>query len=69
MVAQGVELARRGRRAEVNLSARSIGDPELAAELERRSPAPGSAPENLIFEITETAAIEHLDAAATSPTA
>jgi PAS domain S-box-containing protein len=63
MVAQGVELARRGRRAEVNLSARSIEDPELAAELETTISSSGVSAENLIFEITETAAIEHLDAA------
>jgi PAS domain S-box-containing protein len=63
MAAQGVALARRGRRAEVNLSARSIGDAELAEELEHTIASSGASAENLIFEITETAAIEHLDAA------
>jgi PAS domain S-box-containing protein len=63
MVAQGVSLASRGRRAEVNLSARSIGDQGLAEELERTIASSGVRAENLIFEITETAAIEHLDAA------
>ncbi len=63
MVAQGVALAARGRRAEVNLSARSIGDQGLAAELEETIARSGASAENLIFEITETAAIEHLDEA------
>jgi EAL domain-containing protein (putative c-di-GMP-specific phosphodiesterase class I) len=63
MVAQGVALAARGRRAEVNLSARSIGDPDVAAELEETIARSGAEAQNLIFEITETAAIEHLDAA------
>jgi PAS domain S-box-containing protein len=63
MVDQGMALARHGRRAEVNLSALSIGDPELAAELAETISRAGSSAENLIFEITETAAIENLDAA------
>jgi EAL domain-containing protein (putative c-di-GMP-specific phosphodiesterase class I) len=63
MVDQGMALARHGRRAEVNLSALSIGDPELAAELADTISRAGSSAENLIFEITETAAIENLDAA------
>jgi EAL domain-containing protein (putative c-di-GMP-specific phosphodiesterase class I) len=63
MVAQGVALASRGRRAEVNLSARSIGDPAVATELEETIARSGTTAQNLIFEITETAAIEHLDAA------
>lgn len=63
MVAQGVALAGRGRRAEINLSARTIGDPVLAEELEQTIASSGVNADNLIFEITETAAIEHLDAA------
>jgi diguanylate cyclase (GGDEF)-like protein/PAS domain S-box-containing protein len=55
VVARGVELARAGRRVEVNLSAHSIGDRHItqivAAGLES-----GASGENLIFEITETAA-------------
>jgi diguanylate cyclase (GGDEF)-like protein/PAS domain S-box-containing protein len=55
VVARGLELARRGRRVEVNLSAHSIGDRQItklvAAGLED-----GIQGENLIFEITETAA-------------
>jgi PAS domain S-box-containing protein len=63
MVGQGIALAAQGRRAEVNLSALSIGDPELAEEFEQMIAAAGESAGNLIFEITETAAIEHLDAA------
>src|SRR5919198_1617186 len=63
MVAQGLVLAGRGRLAEVNLSARSIGDEALTKELEKTIGRSGVGAENLIFEITETAAIEHLDAA------
>src|SRR5205807_3197022 len=54
VVGQGLELARSGRRVEVNLSAHSIGDRQItklvAAGLED-----GVQGENLIFEITETA--------------
>ena len=43
--------------------ARSIGDESLTKELEKTIGRAGAGAENLIFEITETAAIEHLDAA------
>src|SRR6476620_3504376 len=46
MVDQGMALARHGRRAEVNLSALSIGDPELAAELADTISRAGSSAEN-----------------------
>src|SRR6266511_3263381 len=63
MVSQGVALAVRGRRTEVNLSARSIGDARFAADLEDAVREAGPSAENLILEITETAALENLDAA------
>jgi PAS domain S-box-containing protein len=63
MVAQGLALAIRGRPAGVNLSALSIGDQDLASELEETISEAGDGAQNLIFEITETAAIQHLDAA------
>ncbi len=44
-------------RLEVNLSARSLGDPELLAAIEDRLGATGIDPGLLIFEITETAAV------------
>jgi PAS domain S-box-containing protein len=63
MVGQGVALAGRGRRPEVNLSARSIGNVELTGELAEGLSEVGADASRLIFEITETAAVEHLDAA------
>ena len=42
---------------EVNLSGLSIGDPELLALVSRELERTGVAPRNLIFEITETAAV------------
>ena len=52
----GVEL-------EINLSARSIGDTELLAFIERRIEASGADPTRLVFEITETAAVENIQSA------
>jgi diguanylate cyclase (GGDEF)-like protein/PAS domain S-box-containing protein len=53
------EHARSGNelRLEVNLSARSLGDPDLLAAIEERLAATGIDPGLLIFEITETAAV------------
>jgi EAL domain-containing protein (putative c-di-GMP-specific phosphodiesterase class I) len=63
MVTEGVALAGRGRPAEVNLSAVSITDEAFAVGVAQvvRSARIGAG--KLVFEITETAAIEHLDAA------
>jgi diguanylate cyclase (GGDEF)-like protein len=44
-------------RLEVNLSARSLGDPGLLASIEERLDRTGIDPHRLIFEITETAAV------------
>src|SRR5436190_17799810 len=63
MVSQGVAMARRGRRAEVNLSARSLGDGDLMTELQVAILGARGSAQDLIFEITETAAFEHFDAA------
>ena len=63
MVSQAAAVASQGRRVEVNLSARSIEDEVLAVDLEEAIARTGASAENLIFEITETAAITHLDAA------
>ncbi|HEX2015635.1 MAG TPA: EAL domain-containing protein [Solirubrobacteraceae bacterium] len=55
VVERGLELVRQGRKVEVNLSAHSIGDRELTrmvGDALRDEPSP----ENLVFEITETAA-------------
>jgi EAL domain-containing protein (putative c-di-GMP-specific phosphodiesterase class I) len=63
MVGQALELVRHGHHAEVNLSGKSIADDNLMAEIERELRAAGDAARNIVFEITETAAIEHIDAA------
>jgi diguanylate cyclase (GGDEF)-like protein/PAS domain S-box-containing protein len=44
-------------RLEVNLSARSLGDPTLLSAIEERLETTGIDPAQLIFEITETAAV------------
>jgi EAL domain-containing protein (putative c-di-GMP-specific phosphodiesterase class I) len=63
MAAHAVALSRKGRRAEVNLSAVSLGDEEFTASLERWINRAGVNPQNIVFEITETAALEQLDLA------
>ena len=63
MVDRGVAMASLGRRSEVNLSARSVGDQAFAGELEESIARAGRSAGNLILEITETAALEDIDAA------
>ncbi len=63
MAKQGIRLAENGRVAEVNLSAASLGDELLTAELADDLEFAGDGAQRVIFEITETAAIENLDAA------
>jgi PAS domain S-box-containing protein len=63
MAAHAVALSRQGRRAEVNLSAVSLGDQEFTSRLEQWIDRAGVNPANLVFEITETAAVEQLDLA------
>jgi EAL domain-containing protein (putative c-di-GMP-specific phosphodiesterase class I) len=48
------------RALEINLSGRSLGDPSLAAHIGTVITAHGADPSRLIFEITETAAIENI---------
>ena len=48
---------------EVNLSGRSLGDPELLEVIEAELGRTGVAPERLIFEVTETAAVANMGAA------
>jgi PAS domain S-box-containing protein len=60
---EAVALARGGRTVGVNLSARSIADEELGAALERELRAAGPSVRRIMFEITETAAVENIDAA------
>jgi len=55
VVRQGLELVRQGRKVEVNISAHSIGDRELT-RMVGDALRHDANPENLVFEITETAA-------------
>jgi PAS domain S-box-containing protein len=63
VVDRAVEHAAAGHRVEVNLSALTISDVAQVDRIERAVLASGAPPANLIFEITETAAADHLDAA------
>ena len=63
MAQRGIELAATGRPAEINLSAVSICDEELPADLAAALEKAGAGAANVVFEITETAAMEHIDAA------
>ena len=47
-------------RVAINISARTLNHPEILDELERELARTDVAPSRLIFEITETAAIEHV---------
>ena len=50
-------------RLEVNLSGRTLGDPRLTDAVEEELEAAAIDPSNLIFEVTETAAIASMEAA------
>ena len=64
MVEKGIDVARRGRRVAVNLSAHSLSDPGLIERVER-SVHDGLEPRNLTFEISENSAGTDLEAAKT----
>jgi PAS domain S-box-containing protein len=63
VVDQAIQHAAAGHRVEVNLSAKTISDVAQVDRIERAILASGCPPENLIFEITETAVADHLDSA------
>jgi EAL domain-containing protein (putative c-di-GMP-specific phosphodiesterase class I)/PAS domain-containing protein len=63
VIAQGADYAARGIDVEINISAASIGDPELVAVIERELARTGADPSRLVFEITETALIEQTEVA------
>jgi EAL domain-containing protein (putative c-di-GMP-specific phosphodiesterase class I) len=64
VVGEAVRLAvRREGKVEVNISGKSIGDTELLSLIERGLREHGVDPAKLVFEITETAAAENMDAA------
>ncbi len=62
MVGKGIELARRGRKVAVNLSAHSLSDPGITERVEA-AVRDGLDPCNLGFEISENSAGTDIDAA------
>ncbi|MEA2480191.1 MAG: hypothetical protein QOJ07_2113, partial [Thermoleophilaceae bacterium] len=58
VIRQAVKLAGEGARVELNLSAKSLGDPSIVAEIDRELTTTGADPANLVFEVTETALME-----------
>ncbi len=62
VIGEAVRLAAGGLRVEANLSAASVGNLDLLSLIERQLRAAGADPSNLIFEITETALMEDVEA-------
>ncbi len=65
VVAQAIPLAAGGRRVQVNLSAESVGDPELLSLIKQQLHDTGTDPSNIVFEITETALMHDINAGET----
>jgi EAL domain-containing protein (putative c-di-GMP-specific phosphodiesterase class I) len=63
VLARAIALAAAGQSVHVNLSACSIGDPELAKDIASALGRHGADPSRLTLEITETAVMEDLGAA------
>jgi EAL domain-containing protein (putative c-di-GMP-specific phosphodiesterase class I) len=63
VIGQAARMAAAGSAVNVNLSAQSLGDPELAGLIERLIADEHADPALVTFEITETALSEHLDLA------
>jgi PAS domain S-box-containing protein len=61
VIGQGARIASEWGPVAINLSAASIGSPDLLATVERAIAEAGTRPGDLIFEITETALMENLD--------
>jgi diguanylate cyclase (GGDEF)-like protein/PAS domain S-box-containing protein len=61
VVSRALELIAAGRRVSVNLSARSVSDPELTSRVEQGLRQAGADPALLVFEITETAATADME--------
>jgi PAS domain S-box-containing protein len=64
VASQAVHLAAGGRLVQANLSADSVGDPELLSVIERDLRETGANPADVVFEITETALLRDPKAAA-----
>jgi PAS domain S-box-containing protein len=63
VLARAVRLAAQGHCVEVNLSGKTISEPEHVAEIERLVVESGAPPENITFEITETAVARDMESA------
>jgi PAS domain S-box-containing protein len=64
VISRAVAIAARGVPVQVNLSARSLGDPSLPYVIERLIGAAGADPADVMFEITETALMDDNEEAA-----
>jgi PAS domain S-box-containing protein len=62
VIGEAVRLAAGGLHVEANLSAASVGNLDLLSLIEEQMRAAGAVPSNLIFEITETALMEAVEA-------
>jgi PAS domain S-box-containing protein len=62
VVGQAARLAAGGRRVEANLSAQSIGNLDLLSLIEQEMTSAGTDPSDLVFEITETALMDDIEA-------
>ena len=63
VISEAAAIAATGRPVEVNVSARSIGDPAVIDHIEDCIRDAGADPANIVFEITETTLVEDEDAA------
>jgi len=63
VIAQAVQIAATGAKVDVNLSAASIGDSLVLELIEHELDRHRADPANVVFEITETAAMQNLDRA------
>jgi PAS domain S-box-containing protein len=63
VIAQGADIAARGIDVEINISAASIDDPSLIADIEHELERTGADPARLVFEITETALVDKTEVA------
>jgi EAL domain-containing protein (putative c-di-GMP-specific phosphodiesterase class I) len=63
VIERGIEQAAAGRRVEINVSGRSLGNPSLDMFVAGALARHGADPSRVVFEVTETAVIENLDVA------
>jgi PAS domain S-box-containing protein len=68
VIARAIKLAVAGHCVTVNVSAKTISDPAHVDRIEQAVIASGASAKNLVFEITETAVADNLDAARTFAT-